>query len=212
MKLKVCGLTTLEQLQQLQELNIDYAGLIFYDGSKRYAHEKLELHQTEIQKLQLKKVGVFVNADMGFLKSLILFYRLSAVQLHGNETPELCDELQQSTKVIKVFRISDATKNIDGLIQPFQPVCDFFLFDTDTTGYGGSGKRFDWSVLQKASINKPFFLSGGIGPDDMGILQRFSHPFLHAIDINSRFETGPGIKNMNAVKTFVHALKQPMYE
>lgn len=211
MKVKVCGITTLKQLQQLQKLDVDYAGLIFYEGSKRYAHEKLYSLKSEIRALEIKKVGVFVNAGMGFLKSLIQYYRLDAVQLHGDETPQVCEELRKRTEVIKVFRVGNATKDIDKLIAPFQQVCDYFLFDTDTAAYGGSGKHFNWAILKKAAINKPFFLSGGIGPEDMGKLKRFKHPDLHAIDVNSRFEVRPGLKNMDAVKTFVNAFKQHSY-
>ena len=211
MKLKVCGITTLEQLQQLQELQADYAGLIFYEKSKRYAHEKLAAQASAIRELKLKKVGVFVNADMGLLKSLVEAYSLDAVQLHGDETPEYCHALQNKTTVIKVFRISKNTEDIGALVVAYQNACDYFLFDTDTEGYGGSGQRFDWTLLQKATIGKPFFLSGGIGPDDMDNLKSFQHPFLYAIDVNSRFEQSPGVKNIKQVKTFVNRLKQPLY-
>lgn len=211
MKLKVCGIKKVEQLQQLQKLGVDYAGLIFYEGSKRYAHEKLYSFKSQIRNLEIKKVGVFVNANMGFLKSLIQYYYLDAVQLHGDETPQVCESVRSRAEVIKVFRIGDATKNIDKLIKPFQAVCDYFLFDTDTAAYGGSGKRFDWTVLEKAAINKPFFLSGGIGPEDVGLLKTFTHPFLYAVDVNSRFEVRPGVKDMGLLKPFVNAFKQNAY-
>lgn len=211
MKVKVCGITTLAQLNQLQGLAVDYAGLIFYEKSKRYAHEKLQAHATAIRELAIKKVGVFVNAGMDFLKSSIEAYGLDAVQLHGDETPEFCAALKNDVQVIKVFRINEATKDIDALVAPFQKVCDYFLFDTDTAGYGGSGNRFDWTLLEKAIIGKPFFLSGGIGTEDMGILKSFQHPFFYAVDVNSRFEQQPGLKNMVLVETFVNNLKQPLY-
>ena len=210
MKIKVCGLTTIEQLQQLQHV-VDYAGLIFYEGSKRYAYEKLKDQEDVIKNLEIKKVGVFVNADMGFLKSCIQDFGLSAVQLHGDETPEFCATLQNEIDIIKVFRINDETKDVDALLHPFQQVSNYFLFDTDTKMYGGSGKRFDWTVLENANINKPFFLSGGIGPADMDILKSFQHPFFYAVDINSRFETTPGIKDIEKIKTFVSTLKQPTW-
>ena len=212
MKVKVCGITTAEQLQQLESLGVDFAGLIFYEGSKRYAHGKLSNKQSYIKDIGIKKVGVFVNADLDFINGLIQEYDLAAVQLHGDETPAFCNSLKDRIEVIKVFRISDTTSNLDALIAPFQESCHYFLFDTDTTSYGGSGKRFDWSVLESATINKPFFLSGGIGPDDMGILKSFKHPFLHAADINSRFETSPGIKDLELVKRFAHDLNNPYGE
>jgi phosphoribosylanthranilate isomerase len=211
MKLKVCGITTLEQMQQLQRLDVDYAGLIFYEGSKRYAHEKLQASNAEIRNLEIKKVGVFVNADMGFVKSLISEYNLAAVQLHGDETVAYCEQLKNEVDVTKVFRIGAEVEAIDKLIEPYQQVSDYFLFDTDTTAYGGSGKRFDWTILENAAINKSFFLSGGIGPDDMGLIKSFRHPFLHAIDVNSRFEVQPGIKDMGLVQRFSNAFKQHSY-
>ena len=148
---------------------------------------------------------------MGFLKSCIQNFGLSAVQLHGDEPPEFCEALRKAASVIKVFRISGTTQNIDALIEPYQNSCDYFLFDTDTESYGGSGKRFDWNLLKKANISKPFFLSGGIGPDDMEDLKSFNHTHFYAIDVNSRFEITPGSKDMEKVKTFVNALKQPLY-
>lgn len=211
MKLKVCGITTVEQLQKLQAFEVDYAGLIFYEKSKRYAKEKLQTQAAQIRTLPIKKVGVFVNADMGFLKSCVRDFGLAAVQLHGDETPGYCAAVPQEVEVIKVFRMSEKTNDIDAIIEPFQHVSDYFLFDTDTEAYGGSGRRFDWRILETAHIGKPFFLSGGIGPDDMGILKSFNHPYLYAVDVNSRFETAPGIKDMQTVKTFGSELKQSLW-
>ncbi|HUQ97226.1 MAG TPA: phosphoribosylanthranilate isomerase [Chitinophagaceae bacterium] len=202
MKLKVCGLTTSEQIEQVQKLGIDYAGLIFYEKSVRYALPHLEKEKEKIRIIDIKKVGVFVNADMGFLKSLVSHFNLAAVQLHGDETPAYCAELQNEIDVIKVFRISAKTENIDALVVPFMDVCTYFLFDTDTEGYGGSGNRFDWTILCNATIGKPFFLSGGIREEDAAALKSFTHPYFYAADINSRFETAPGIKDMEKVKRF----------
>ena len=105
--------------------------------------------------------------------------------------------------MIKIFRLS-GNENIDELVKPFKDVCDYFLFDTGTEQFGGSGKKFDWSVLQQAIIQKPFFLSGGIGPDDVAEIKSFNHPFLFAVDVNSRFEMEPGLKDMEMVKKFVN--------
>jgi phosphoribosylanthranilate isomerase len=211
MKLKVCGITTVAQLQKLQELAVDYAGLIFYKKSKRYALEGLKAEKSSIQNIQIRKVGIFVNADMGFLKSCIQDFGLAAVQLHGDESVEYCAALQKEVEVIKVFRISDKTKDIDALLEPFQNASDYFLFDTDTESYGGSGRRFDWGLLQTAAISKPFFLSGGIGPEDIDNLKRFEHPFFYAVDVNSRFEIEPGLKDLEKVQAFTIALKQPSW-
>lgn len=205
MKVKVCGITTVDGLKQLQEMNVAYAGLIFYPPSKRYAAEKLKSETTAIKNIAINKVGVFVNESMDILKSYVAAYGLHAVQLHGDETPDYCGQLQNSNIiVIKVFRLK-GNEDIDTLVAPYQNVCAYYLFDTDTAGYGGSGKSFNWSVLQKAGINKPFFLSGGIGAEDRDKIKSFSHPYFYAIDINSRFETEPGIKDMDKIKSFIPA-------
>ncbi|HYH16517.1 MAG TPA: phosphoribosylanthranilate isomerase [Flavisolibacter sp.] len=205
MKIKVCGITSIEQLQSLQDLGIDYAGMIFYPPSKRYAGVKLVDQQPLIKNTVIPKVGVFVNAEMEMVKQTIVDYGLTAVQLHGDETDEFCLDLMDQVEVIKVFRIADQV-NIDELVTPFQEVCHYYMFDTDTKMYGGSGKQFNWNVLQQAAINKPFFLSGGIGLEDVDKVKAFQHPYFYAIDINSRFETEPGVKDINRVALFVKEL------
>ena len=214
MKVKVCGIKSSEQMRQLQQLGVDYAGMIFYEGSKRYAGEAVSTQQSEIRDLPVKKVGVFVNAGYETILKAIFDYGLYAVQLHGDETDEFCLELMDKAKVIKVFRIA-GEENIDELTAPFQNVCHYFLFDTNSApsgggpmgAFGGSGKKFDWKLLEQATINKPFFLSGGIGPEDVEKLETFHHPHLYAVDINSRFETEPGLKDLNKVKRFVDGLR-----
>jgi phosphoribosylanthranilate isomerase len=205
MKIKVCGITSLEQMQQLQQMGIDYCGMIFYEGSRRFAGPKLDALRSEIRVASIEKVGVFVNADYDTIIKAVKDYGLTAVQLHGDETDEFCLELRDQVQVIKVFRMADQD-DIDKLVAPFQNVSHYFLFDTDTKAYGGSGKQFDWSVLENAKINKPFFLSGGIGPDDIAKVKAFHHPYLYAVDVNSCFETAPGIKDMQRVQEFANTL------
>lgn len=205
MKIKVCGLTSVEQIEEVQNLNIDFAGLIFYEGSKRFAEPKLGGEKLKIKHLEIKKIGVFVNADYKTIVRAISEYNLYAVQLHGDETDEFCLELMDKAKVIKVFRIKNE-KNIDSLVESFQAVCHYYLFDTDTAAYGGSGKQFNWAVLEGANISKPFFLSGGISPEDVEKIKNFQHPYLYAVDVNSGFETALGIKDINKVEAFVKAL------
>ena len=192
-------------MQQLQQFGVDYTGMIFYEGSSRFVGDKLETQRPEIRKLGIRKTGVFVNANYETIVKAVEDYGLAAVQLHGDETDEFCLELMDKVSVIKVFRISEQ-KDIDELTAPFQNVCHYFLFDTGTTGYGGSGRQFNWSILEKAKINKPFFLSGGIGAEDVDKIRNFHHPYLYAVDINSRFETAPGIKDMIKVQQFLKAL------
>lgn len=207
MKLKVCGITSLEQLEQLEKMGVDYAGMIFYEKSPRYAGEMLKADAEKIKGLQVKKVGVFVNAEETRIREAVNEFGLDAVQLHGDEAPEMALSLKERVEVIKVFRIS-GEENIEELVEPFKNACDYYLFDTATNDYGGSGKQFDWSVLKKAVIGKSFFLSGGIGAADAEMLKNFEHPNLFAADVNSRFETAPGVKDMKLIKAF----KRSLYE
>ena len=210
MNIKVCGITQFKQLQQLEALNIDYAGLIFYKDSPRYMGDKLSAKEVKQADFDLKKVGVFVNPSYSELLDAIDEYGLDIVQLHGNETPEMCEELSAEVEVIKAFRIAgDQSINIDEMVMPYDAACDFYLFDTAglKESFGGTGQQFDWSILKKAKIEKPFFLSGGIGPDDAKKVKAFSHLDFFAIDINSKFETAPGVKDMGAILKFLQGFK-----
>ena len=207
--IKVCGITQFKQLQQLEALNVDYAGLIFYKDSPRYMGDKLSGKEIKGADFDLKKVGVFVNPSYSDLLDAIDDYGLDIVQLHGNETPEMCEELSAEVEVIKAFRIEDGNANIDKMVESYDAVCDYYLFDTAglKESFGGTGKQFDWSILNKAKIEKPFFLSGGIGPDDAAKVKAFKHPDFFAIDVNSKFEIEPGIKDMGLLLKFMQAFK-----
>ena len=208
MNIKVCGITTLKQLQQLDGLNVDFAGLIFHKDSPRYMGEKITASDLKGSDFDLKKVGVFVNPEMIDVLDAIDLYGLDVVQLHGSETPEMCDDLSAEVEVIKVFSIDSDTKSIDELIAPYDAVCDYYLFDNKPAeGYGGSGQKFDWQKIADSKIEKPFFLSGGIGPDDAKILKAFNHPDYFGADLNSMFEKEPGVKDMAMVLKFMHGLK-----
>ena len=209
MNIKVCGITQFKQLQQLEALNIDYAGLIFYKDSPRYMGVKITGKQVKDADFDIKKVGVFVNPGYSELLDAIDEYGLDIVQLHGNETPEMCEDVSGEVEVIKAFRIEDGAVNVDKLVEPYDAVCDFYLFDTAglKESFGGTGQQFDWSILKKAKIEKPFFLSGGIGPDDAQKIKAFKHPDFFAIDVNSRFEMAPGLKDMAAILKFLQAFK-----
>ena len=208
--IKVCGITQLRQLQQLEALNVDYAGLIFYKESPRYMRDKLSGKEIKDADFDLKKVGVFVNPSYSELLDAIDDYGLDIVQLHGNETPELCEELNAEVEVIKAFRLGEnGTADIDKLVEPYDAACDYYLFDTAglKESFGGTGRQFNWSILNSAKIEKPFFLSGGIGPDDAAKIKEFKHPDFFAIDVNSKFETEPGVKDMAALLKFMQAFK-----
>ena len=210
MNIKVCGITQFKQLQQLEALNIDYAGLIFYKDSPRYMADKIPGKQVKEADFDIKKVGVFVNPSYSELLDAIDEYGLDIVQLHGNETPEMCEELSAEVEVIKAFRIAgDESINIDEMVMPYDAACDFYLFDTAglKESFGGTGQQFDWGILKKAKIEKPFFLSGGIGPEDVEKVKKFKHPDFFAIDINSKFETAPGLKDMATILKFLQGFK-----
>jgi phosphoribosylanthranilate isomerase len=210
MNIKVCGITQFKQLQQLEALNIDFAGLIFYKDSPRYMGNKITGKQIKDADFDIKKVGVFVDPGYSELLDAIDEYGLDIVQLHGNETPELCEELSAEVEVIKAFRIpGDKAIDIDEMVADYDAVCDYYLFDTAglKESFGGTGQQFDWGILKKAKIEKPFFLSGGIGSDDAAKVKAFSHPDFFAIDVNSRFELSPGLKDMAAILKFLQAFK-----
>jgi phosphoribosylanthranilate isomerase len=208
MNIKICGITEMKQLQQLDGLDIDFAGLIFYKESPRYIGNKLSGKELKKADLDIKKVGVFVNPEMIDVLDAIDEYGLEVVQLHGDESPEMCEDLSSEVEVIKAFRVADGA-NIDKMVAPYDAVCDYYLFDTGglKESFGGTGKQFDWTILTKAKIEKPFFLSGGISVEDAAKVKAFKHPDIFGVDINSHFETAPGLKDMSKVLQFKMAMK-----
>lgn len=158
MNIKVCGITTMKQLQQLDGLEIDFVGLNFYKGSVRYIGDKITGKEIQNADFDIKKVGVFVNTGYDEIMRTVEEYSLDIVQLHGNEKPDLCSALSEDIEVIKVFRIDATTKNVDELLKDFDDVCDYYLFDAggQKETLGGSGVKFDWDLLVKAKIEKPF--------------------------------------------------------
>jgi phosphoribosylanthranilate isomerase len=208
MNIKVCGITSKKQLQQLEGLNIACAGFIFVEDSPRFAGDKMADEDLTGMDLDIKKVGVFIDKDYEDVMEMVEKFELDMVQLHGNESPALCAEISEDTEVIKVFSIGDETGSIDELIAPYDDVCDYYLFDTASkNAKGGTGKKFDWKKLTEAKIEKPFFLSGGIGPEDVAMVKKFKHPDFFGIDVNSKFEKEPGVKDMGLVLGFLKDLK-----
>ena len=204
MRIKVCGMTQPDQLDQLADAGVNFAGFIFYPKSPRYALRQMTTSQIRKEN-RLNKVGVFVNAGIEEVLQMVDECRLSMVQLHGDETPKYCERVADYVSVIKAFRISD-NDNIEWMIRQYVDACDLYMFDTIGAGYGGTGKKFDWSMLKDSEIDKPFFLSGGIEPGDEEKLKNFSTEAvaksLFAVDINSRFEISPGLKDMEKVMQF----------
>ena len=208
MNIKVCGITEMKQLNQLEGLDIDFAGLIFYKESPRYIGDKISKKDLKKTDFDLKKVGVFVNPEMIEVLDAIDEYGLDAVQLHGDESAEMCEDLSSEVEVIKAFRIKEGEKNIDALVADYDAVCDYYLFDKAIdNSFGGTGKQFDWNILANAKIEKPFFLSGGISLEDVARIKAFKHPDFFGVDINSKFEITPGVKDMSKVLQFKIGLK-----
>lgn len=185
-------------IQDIASLNPDYMGFIFYPHSPRYAGN---LDPGIVQDLpgRICRVGVFVNEQASSVMKIADKYGLEALQLHGQESPEYCQSMRETGRIIiKVFPVG-TTMDFQ-VINRYNKAVDFVLFDTATPGYGGSGKSFAWSILDAYRGEMPFFLSGGIDPESGSqISQNMQHPLLHAIDINSRFELKPGIKDKTAI-------------
>lgn len=190
----------MEDLRVAEKLGFDYAGMIFYEKSPRFVQGKLSPEEAKSCS-GIKKIGVFVNADKSYILQQIDHYQLDLIQLHGDESPEFCATLRKQIPVMKAFRI----KAIEDLQKAsgYEGCCDYFLFDSPGKLYGGNGTTFEWNLLKKYDGYTPFFLSGGIGQEEIPALKNFDHPKWLGIDINSRFETAPGIKDKTILKQFL---------
>lgn len=201
MIIKVCGMRDAENIREVEALGIDWMGFIFWSKSSRYVSKRLTYLPQKC-----KRVGVFVDATVDDILQHISDYRLDIVQLHGSERPEDVRRLRSlcgdSTAIIKAVNI--ATKDDLMHTKSYEGVVDYFLFDTKGKSVGGSGEKFDWSVLEAYNGDTPFLLSGGIGPDDAVRVKSFRHPRCIGIDLNSRFEIEPGIKDITKLKTFLN--------
>lgn len=209
MKLKVCGLTQLDQLKQLDEWGASFAGMIFYDKSPRYVKKfNINQHDLKREKCQLKKVGVFVNESVDIILKTVDEWGLDMVQLHGDESPKYCEQVSEYVQVIKAFRLS-GVNDVIWKVHPYLDFVDQFLFDSGGSGaYGGTGEKFNWGLLENLPIGKSFLLSGGIDADDLNQINSLAstQQELIAIDVNSKFELSPGIKDMVKIKSFLNVL------
>ncbi|WP_046758643.1 phosphoribosylanthranilate isomerase [Kordia jejudonensis] len=227
MKLKICGMKYEDNMTAVSNLQPDYLGFIFYKKSSRYFDTVIP----EIPK-EIKKTGVFVNASVEEIVNKIKLHDLQAIQLHGSENPEFCKELKEkchiersrdatdemlnqvkhdnfnernsSVEIIKVFSIKDEFDF--SVLKEYEEVVDYFLFDTKGKLPGGNGVTFDWKVLENYPSTKPFFLSGGIGLETITKLNDFmksnASKYCYALDVNSKFEIVPGLKNIELLKEF----------
>jgi len=197
--IKVCGIVDQDNHEKISSRGPDMIGINFYSPSKRFIGDRaLLLKEDE------KRVGVFVKASASEIREEMVKHHLDYAQLHGDESVELCREIQAFIPIIKVFRINDDFDWTSTLDYSF---ADYFLFDTFTKVFGGSGKRFDWRQLNRYTGAVPFLLSGGISPKDVKDILEVDHPRFRGVDINSCFEFEPGIKNVEEVSSFIEALK-----
>ena len=212
-QLKVCGLTKINQIQELISLNVDFLGFIFYEKSPRYVLHHLSLKEiAEIP--HFGKVGVFVNETVEKIVEISEKAKLSFIQLHGDEDEEFVKKLRLSLskniKIIKVIRIGndfEKFKNEISKISNLKSQISNLLFDTDSKAFGGTGKTFDWQILNEIEIPIPYFLSGGISLENLENLKILNQKPL-VLDINSKFETEPGIKDIEKIKNFTQIVKK----
>ena len=206
MFVKVCGMREPGNVKQVAQLGVDMMGFIFYPKSPRYASHVVARSDAD---RNVCRVGVFVNDSVSMMLDKIYSFSLNAVQMHGNESRELCEQLRAAKgnmKIIKAISVSNA-----GDIQKYKEyvgAVDLFLFDTKCKTVGGSGEQFDWQVLEQYDGETPFLLSGGIGPDDTERVKSFHHPQCIGIDLNSKFEIEPALKDMEKLKDFLEKLRE----
>lgn len=201
MKIKVCGLRNYENISNVIIAGADCVGFIFHKASPRYFNDALSFD--EIRTIKAAKIGVFVNENAYSVLDKVAHYDLDFVQLHGNESPEYCSELRKYVKIIKAFGINE---NFDfQILKNFR--VDYFLFDTATIAHGGSGKMFDHRLLQKYELDVPFFISGGISLEHSQNIKQLEMKQLFGVDLNSKFESSPGIKEAYKIKQFIKQLQ-----
>ncbi len=206
-KLKVCGMKDPVNIRELISLDIDFVGFIFYGGSPRYAGRLPPGIIDEIPD-KIKKTGVFVDGNPCMVTQTAQKYKLDFIQLHGDESPEYCRRIRNDLKdtgIIKAFGIEDAIDN--DLMKTYTEAADYFLFDTRSEQHGGSGKAFNREILQDYQLNIPFFLSGGLDETILNEIRDINLPQLYALDINSRFETAPGVKDISRIEKFIRKLR-----
>jgi phosphoribosylanthranilate isomerase len=208
MNIKVCGITTFKQLQQLDGLEIDMAGLVFIPDSPWYAGGSLSEAEVKKADFDVKKVGILRDPSLSDALDIIDAYKLDVVQLVGQESASLCDDLSTEVEVIKSFYLSTPTDSIDALINDYDAVCDYYLFSgpvAAATDLYGEGPSLD--LFKKARIEKPFFISGGIAASSASMIRAIDHPDFFGVDLHTGFETAPGDKDMKSLLQFRQQLR-----
>ncbi len=206
--IKVCGMRDADNIRRVEDLKPDMMGFVCWEGSPRHVIRPGYLPEA------CRRAGVFVDPEIGYVRERTAALRLDLVQLHGHEMPEFCQDVKEEARrsghglqVIKAFGIAPGEPFPH--TEDYEACCDFFLFDTRCPSAGGSGRAFDWGVLRDYRGHTPFFLSGGIGPDSADSLRNFSHPAWAGVDLNSRFETAPALKDIGRLSAFIGELREP---
>jgi phosphoribosylanthranilate isomerase len=206
MKIKICGMKFPNNINEIGALQPDYMGFIFYPKSKRFVGENFSSKSINSLPKSIKKVGVFVNESVAIVLEKATKYKLDAVQLHGNESVANCKFLKENNiEIIKAFSI-DASFDFE-ILKAYESVCDYFLFDTKTPDYGGSGQVFDWKLLEKYTLQKPFFLSGGLNFEVIEKIKNLNYPMLVGLDFNSQLENDDFSKNIQKTTQIIQQLQ-----
>lgn len=202
MKIKICGMKYIDNIQKIASLQPDYLGFIFYKHSPRYIRTQLSKTQVNALPDSLQKVGVFVNESPGKVLKTATDYGLDFIQLHGDESPETCAFYKEKgLNLIKAIRLNKG--NDFSILAPYVPYVDYFLFDSQGDKYGGNGASFDWKILNNYTLKTPFFLSGGLNLDNLSSALKLPHPQLFGLDANSGLEETPGLKNVLSTQQFI---------
>ena len=205
LKIKICGMKYPSNIGDVAALQPNFMGFIFYPKSPRFA-EPLDIATLTALPKTIKKIGVFVNENLENILTIASKYDLDGVQLHGTELVDMCKKLRKAGYlVLKAFPIAEAYNF--KVTKAYEGTCDYFLFDTKTDAYGGSGMKFNWRMLDEYVGETPFLLSGGIAADDAEAILKIDHPRLAGIDLNSKFEVSPGLKNVELLKGFIQQLR-----
>lgn len=206
LKIKICGMKDARNIQDIANLMPDYMGFIFYPRSPRCC-DGLDPEIVKILPEGIVTVAVTVDETEEEILSHVAKYGFKAIQLHGSESPELCRRLKDKGLIVLKAISINGSESLDK-ISSYEGCVDMFVFDTASRAKGGSGRKFDWELLKSAPVHTPFLLSGGIGPDDLEAVESISLPYLEGIDLNSRFETCPGVKDVSLLSGFISGLQE----
>lgn len=200
MIIKVCGMRETSNIQEVENLGVDWMGFIFYEKSKRFVSVR-----PEYLPIKVKRIGVFVDCTIENILTKMEEFQLDGIQLHGSESPEYCQELRRRINRPILINKAFGIRTIDDLkqIDAYEGLCNYYLFDTKTESKGGSGQSFDWSILTHYQGETPFLLSGGIGLENEEELKSFHHKQLAGVDLNSKFEISPALKDTNKLDLFL---------